>query len=562
MLSLEILSSLEEESETDSEDSDDDSKSSETGDKGASDIAVLGTNAAEAVDVLQLARDIFTTSEHPERRVIFCTNVAETSLTFQKVGFVVDAGLQLVVNRSPILGIQKFVLQSTTSVAAVQRKGRAGRLAPGHCVRLYSHQDSLNIQDQTFSGPESLDTMILQVISVMSDLRSFEWFVKPSDADFQYTLRGLRGLRMIRLNTSTKQYEIHLGAHVAHEFSRKGASVEATRFVLDVWTSGLAVSLKKHATELSYSKIQDWSETIVPDDGSNLPSTFCKLNVYYKWRSLSKRKRKKWCKKYQIDGVVLQEIHDLVKVLTTKEREYFKDEDQQAQLPNFQPRVEIPGSSQPAALDECFQQLGISKCQQTTELNKSVKCARPIPVKQNNPSSIGTHLVYLAATRFQYIGQVSRDQKSVTFWMGAEAKTGFLSREEGRYFISQVDPINIKLLAMAHLRVHDLFSESFKKGDADMKHWLPHRCPDLFHGCSLAEPLSDFAFVNRLPCAEPFDSSNPNNYCGIGNFEEPFPTDEFSFLEELSSSSEESSGEFLEELVGDVSDNSDADFML
>ncbi|KAJ3404608.1 Pre-mRNA-splicing factor ATP-dependent RNA helicase dhx15 [Chytriomyces hyalinus] len=338
------LSSLEE-SETDSEDSGNASVASDTGDEGDSNVAVVGAGSTEEEDVLQLARDMFTTSENPERRVIFCTNVAETSLTFQKVGFVVDARLQLVVNRSPILGIQKFILQPTTSVAAVQRKGRAGRLAPGHCVRLYSHQDSVNFQDQTFSGPESLDTMILQVISVMGDLKSFEWFVKPSDADFQYTLRGLRGLRMIRLNTTTKQYELHPDAHVALEFSRKGVSVEATRFVRDVWTSGLDVSLKKHATVIaallsgdstrmfrrsfSYSKIQDWSETIVPDDGSSLPSTFCKLNVYYKWRSLSKRKRKKWCKKYQIDGVVMQEIHDLVKVLTTKEREYFKDEDQQ-----------------------------------------------------------------------------------------------------------------------------------------------------------------------------------------------------------------------------------------
>ncbi|KAJ3228876.1 hypothetical protein HDU77_001742, partial [Chytriomyces hyalinus] len=123
------------------------------------------------------------------------------------------------------------------------------------------------------------------------------------------------------------------------------------------------------------------------------------------------------------------------------------DEDQQGQFPDSQPRLEVPSAPQPAALDESLRQLGISKCQQTPamppendtiqmiikrmqELNKSVKRAQPIPLKQNKPSSIGTLLEYLAATRFQYIGQVSRDQKSVTFWMGAEGKTGFLSREE------------------------------------------------------------------------------------------------------------------------------------
>ncbi|KAJ3387719.1 ATPdependent RNA helicase [Entophlyctis sp. JEL0112] len=71
------------------------------------------------------------------RRVIFCTNIAETSLTIPKCGYVVDSGLQLNVQHFS-MGMWSANVEACSSVSALQRKGRAGRLGPGKCFRLYS----------------------------------------------------------------------------------------------------------------------------------------------------------------------------------------------------------------------------------------------------------------------------------------------------------------------------------------------------------------------------------------------------------------------------------------
>ncbi|KAI8852469.1 hypothetical protein BC829DRAFT_64556 [Chytridium lagenaria] len=83
-----------------------------------------------------------TEDDDNTRRVIFCTNIAETSLTFPRIGYVVDVGLQVWVERLPIMNIQRKGLRYTTKVSALQRMGRAGRLGPGTCYRLYSEEDA------------------------------------------------------------------------------------------------------------------------------------------------------------------------------------------------------------------------------------------------------------------------------------------------------------------------------------------------------------------------------------------------------------------------------------
>ncbi|KAI9363430.1 P-loop containing nucleoside triphosphate hydrolase protein, partial [Zopfochytrium polystomum] len=88
-------------------------------------------------------------------RVIFCTNIAETSLTIPRVGYVIDSGLRLQVSYTPMLHIKQYSLEMTTAVSAIQRKGRAGRLGPGICRRLYRKEDMKLFPEQIYSNPES-----------------------------------------------------------------------------------------------------------------------------------------------------------------------------------------------------------------------------------------------------------------------------------------------------------------------------------------------------------------------------------------------------------------------
>lgn len=74
-------------------------------------------------------------------RVIVATNVAETSITIDGVRLVVDSGLARQASHSPWTGLPAFDVAAISRASAAQRAGRAGRTAPGRCVRLYSRAD-------------------------------------------------------------------------------------------------------------------------------------------------------------------------------------------------------------------------------------------------------------------------------------------------------------------------------------------------------------------------------------------------------------------------------------
>jgi len=76
--------------------------------------------------------------ESPRRRVIVATNVAETGLTIPQVTMVIDSGLHRVAAYDAARGINTLYLSRISRSNAAQRAGRAGRTAPGRCVRLWS----------------------------------------------------------------------------------------------------------------------------------------------------------------------------------------------------------------------------------------------------------------------------------------------------------------------------------------------------------------------------------------------------------------------------------------
>jgi ATP-dependent helicase HrpB len=77
-----------------------------------------------------------------KRRVVLSTSIAETSLTIQGVRVVIDSGLARVPRYSPRTGMTRLATVRVSLASADQRRGRAGRLGPGVCYRLWSaHQE-------------------------------------------------------------------------------------------------------------------------------------------------------------------------------------------------------------------------------------------------------------------------------------------------------------------------------------------------------------------------------------------------------------------------------------
>jgi ATP-dependent RNA helicase HrpB len=88
------------------------------------------------------------------RKVVLATDIAETSLTIEGVRVVVDTGLARGPLFDPASGMTRLVTRATSKASANQRRGRAGRLAPGICYRLWTSVDQAARPE--FSPPEIL----------------------------------------------------------------------------------------------------------------------------------------------------------------------------------------------------------------------------------------------------------------------------------------------------------------------------------------------------------------------------------------------------------------------
>ncbi len=87
-----------------------------------------------------------------ERKVVLATSIAETSLTIEGVRVVIDSGWMRQPRFSPATGMSRLETLRVSRAAADQRTGRAGRLEPGVCYRLWPETDYL----LPFTAPEIL----------------------------------------------------------------------------------------------------------------------------------------------------------------------------------------------------------------------------------------------------------------------------------------------------------------------------------------------------------------------------------------------------------------------
>ncbi len=108
------------------------------------------------------------------RKVVLATNIAETSLTIDGVRVVIDAGLARVPRFDPGSGMTRLETQRISRASATQRAGRAGRLEPGVCYRLWS--ESQHEQLPAYGTAE-----ILQADLAGLALQLARWGVAPEE---------------------------------------------------------------------------------------------------------------------------------------------------------------------------------------------------------------------------------------------------------------------------------------------------------------------------------------------------------------------------------------------
>ena len=109
---------------------------------------------------------VFQSPPDGARVCVVATNVAETSLTIPNIKYVVDTGMVKRRYYDKVTGVSSFKITWTSRASANQRAGRAGRVEPGHCYRLYSSAVFTN-EFEEFSAPEisrrPVDDLVLQM---------------------------------------------------------------------------------------------------------------------------------------------------------------------------------------------------------------------------------------------------------------------------------------------------------------------------------------------------------------------------------------------------------------
>ncbi|HXC99482.1 MAG TPA: ATP-dependent helicase HrpB [Verrucomicrobiae bacterium] len=122
---------------------------------------------------------------NPLRKVVVATNVAETSVTIDGIRHVVDSGVARIARYDAERGIGTLFIEEISRASADQRKGRAGRTAPGTCHRLWTESGHLNRPER--NTPEIQRSDLAEVVLLLHSLHirkaaQFDWLDKPDPA--------------------------------------------------------------------------------------------------------------------------------------------------------------------------------------------------------------------------------------------------------------------------------------------------------------------------------------------------------------------------------------------
>jgi ATP-dependent helicase HrpB len=123
-------------------------------------------------------------ARYQQPKVVVATNVAETSITIDGVRLVIDSGLARVARYDANRGLNTLLIEKISQANADQRTGRAGRTAPGKCVRLWSrleHDERAPHEMPEIRRLDLSEVVLTLKAAGVADLRAFRWLEKPDE---------------------------------------------------------------------------------------------------------------------------------------------------------------------------------------------------------------------------------------------------------------------------------------------------------------------------------------------------------------------------------------------
>eukprot|EP00761_Pharyngomonas_kirbyi_P000437 gb/GECH01000437.1/.p1 GENE.gb/GECH01000437.1/~~gb/GECH01000437.1/.p1 ORF type:complete len:1545 (+),score=293.73 gb/GECH01000437.1/:1-4635(+) len=272
-----------------------------------------------------------------ERKIIYSTNIAETSVTIDGVVYVIDSGMQKAARYDAKKGMNMVELENISQSSAIQRKGRAGRTQSGVCYRLYSEIDFETMPEA--EDPEILRSHLshcilkLKSLPSVNSLNSFNFLDSPDRrglerAEEELTLLGALNnkgkITRVGSKMSLLELEPKLGKFLLEAQDR--GCLSAGIAIASIVTSGRSVfylPMGKKEKKLASTR----HSRLMLQEGDFLAG----LNVYIHFLNQSKKGVRHWAKEHYInlktlDGAQSQ-IREIIGRLVTLRS--------QNRIPNF-----------------------------------------------------------------------------------------------------------------------------------------------------------------------------------------------------------------------------------
>jgi ATP-dependent helicase HrpA len=263
-------------------------------------------------------QQVFSTSTR--RRIIVATNIAETSLTLPGIRFVVDTGLARLSRYSPQARTRRLPIEAVARSSADQRKGRAGRVAEGLCIRLYSEKDFE--ARPRFTQPEIQRANLADVILRMKafglgDIEQFPFLNMPAAK----SIRAGYGL-LDELHAMETQGAERRLTEMGRELARLPVDPTVGRMILQAREEKAVREVLIIAAGLS---VQDPRERPLDKQAAadaahrrftNRDSDFLTLlaiwdALHEEWEKLNQSKMRRWCRDHFLSYTRLREWRDI-----------------------------------------------------------------------------------------------------------------------------------------------------------------------------------------------------------------------------------------------------------
>jgi ATP-dependent helicase HrpB len=175
------------------------------------------------------------------RKVVLATSIAETSLTIEGITVVVDSGLMRVPRFDVRTGMTRLDTITVTKASADQRRGRAGRLGPGVCYRLWTEHEHAALVPQ--GTPEILEADLAPLALDLaawgiSDPAELHWLDAPPASAFAQARELLRELGAIDSSGSSTEHGRQLAALPVHprlaHMMLRGAQLDCAALACDI----------------------------------------------------------------------------------------------------------------------------------------------------------------------------------------------------------------------------------------------------------------------------------------------------------------------------------------